>query len=219
LGLHKRGIAVGIEAAIEGGSLALFCDGTEIDGMVGSKGISRAEDILPNLDRLLHRNGFNREEIEKVAVSTGPGSFTGIKIGIATAIGLADGLRCPVVGTSALEAMTHDIETDGRILTAVPVGRDFVAAQCFLKTGEKTHPVSNPELLTAIQFIHTFTGMRGHSVLHSGLIERVGSAKSSNIIYAVSNIASLLIKVDLSGLTRKDIIPLFIDRKPFAVVG
>ena len=219
MGSSEHRIIVGIESAIEGGSLVLYRDGVEIDGLIGEKGISRAEDILPNLDQLLLRNGLRREEIGKVVVATGPGSFTGIKIGISTALGLADGLDCPAVGISSLEALTYAVQTDGDVFTAVPVGRDFVATQHFKKNGDVAIPFSDPKLLTETPFTQLLNIAQGVAVLYSGLIGRLDSVSHPKVIDAGANIASLVVKGDLFGASRKNIVPLFIDRKPIATAG
>ena len=212
-----QGITIGIESAIEGGSLALYRDWTDIDGTVGEKGISRAEDILPGIDLLLRRNQLQRQEIGRIVVTTGPGSFTGIKIGIATALGFADGIGCPVVGISSLDAMTYLVGTDGLILPAVPIGRDFVAVQFFNKISGKAEPISAPEILTEAQFIHTLKTTQSLAVLHSELIERLSSVNATPPVDAGQNIASLAVRGYFGGAGRQDIVPLFIDRKPPAV--
>lgn len=197
----------------------MFRETNQIDASIGGKGVSRAEDVLPQLDLLLLRNDLYRGQIGRVAVSTGPGSFTGIKIGISIAMGLADGLGCPVVGLSALEAMACGVESERSIFTAVPVGRDLVAAQHFARSGGKVRSVSNPRLLTETHFIEESANVNGVTVLHSSLIPRLSSIKVANIVDAGPNIASLIVRGDFEGQSRTDIIPLFIDRKPPAIAG
>lgn len=223
MGTGKQKITVGIESAIEGGSATLFHNGAEIDGMVGESGISRAEDILPNIDLLLRRNCLEREDIGTIVVATGPGSFTGIKIGIATALGMGDGLDRPVVGITSLHAMTYAVETDRQVISAVPIGRNFVAAQRFEKIAGKASPIAVPELFTETQFLHTLKNTPGIAVLYSGLIDRLSSidevVNPGTVVGAGPNIASLSVRGHLSGAATRDIVPLFIDRKPPAVVG
>jgi tRNA threonylcarbamoyladenosine biosynthesis protein TsaB len=210
---------IGIEAAIDGGSLSLFIDGKEVDHYVGEKGISRAEGLLPTLDRMLRQNEVSRKQIDKVVVSTGPGSFTGIKIGIASAMGLADGLDRPLVGMSALAALTSAVEAEEDLLTAVPVGRDLVCIQQFNRSAGEWRPTSNAELLSETEFLHALTMNNGTAVLYDQLYRRHPFTPADSVFSAGSNIASLLVRSDLNGHCSSDVTPFFIDRKPPAVVS
>ena len=137
--LARTETIIAIESAISGGSLSLWSKGSEIDCWIGEGGVSRAEDLLPNIAELLTRNAIPREMVGGIAVSIGPGSFTGIRIGIATALGLKDALRIPVTGVSVLEAIAFD-GSSGCALAAVPMGRDAICYQAFDLTA--TGPVT-----------------------------------------------------------------------------
>lgn len=76
-------------------------DGDEVLG----ERTSRAVTVLEDIDALLRQAGAHTRELEGVAVGTGPGSFTGVRIGLATARGLALGLGLPVAGVSTLDAL------------------------------------------------------------------------------------------------------------------
>ena len=61
--------------------------------------------LLPMTESLLAANGFTIADVDGVIVGRGPGSFTGVRIGVATAKGLAHGLACPLWGVSTLDAI------------------------------------------------------------------------------------------------------------------
>ncbi len=63
--------------------------------------------LLPIIDEALSKSGIDRKEIGLIAVGTGPGSFTGLRIGIATAKGLGTALDCPLAGVSTLDALAR----------------------------------------------------------------------------------------------------------------
>src|SRR6185503_16866701 len=69
--------------------------------------------------------------ITKLAVSTGPGSYTGIRIGIGTALGLKNGLNIPCVGVPVTEAIHVVSSRREKIVTAIPMGRNDIAYQEF----------------------------------------------------------------------------------------
>ena len=65
--------------------------------------------LFPSLDFLLNSVGIQLPDISCVAVAVGPGSFTGLRVGLATAKGLAHSLRIPIVGVSSLEGLAAQV--------------------------------------------------------------------------------------------------------------
>ncbi len=75
------------------------------DGEVLGELRSRAVTLLEDVDALLRRGGLRDSQLEGIAVGTGPGSFTGLRIGLATARALSFALDAPVAGVSTLDAL------------------------------------------------------------------------------------------------------------------
>src|SRR5213083_428247 len=73
------------------------------DGEVLGERTSRAVTVLEDVDALLRQAGAHTRELDGIAVGIGPGSFTGVRIGLATALALALGV--PVAGVSTLDAL------------------------------------------------------------------------------------------------------------------
>lgn len=71
--------------------------------------LTHSQTIMPMIDELLKRVSLDISDIDLFACSEGPGSFTGLRIGIGTIKGLAYGLDKPVCGVSTLEALAHNI--------------------------------------------------------------------------------------------------------------
>ncbi len=69
-----------------------------------------SERLLDEIDRLLQAAEMNKSDIEGIAVDVGPGSFTGLRIGVMTAKTLAFALKVPVAGISSFEALTQGIK-------------------------------------------------------------------------------------------------------------
>lgn len=70
--------------------------------------LTHSEKILPMIDELLKNSGYTIDDVEVIGVSEGPGSFTGVRIGIATAKGLAYSKGLPIVPVSSLEALAEN---------------------------------------------------------------------------------------------------------------
>jgi len=83
---------------------------------------SYADALLPVIEDMLAKAGRRKEDLASVGVTIGPGSFTGIRIGVATGKGLAWGLGCDLVGVTSLAAMAGALlDENPRAQLAVPV--------------------------------------------------------------------------------------------------
>lgn len=80
--------------------------GDSVDTLVEDMAQGQAERIFPAIDELLARNGKSYADLTRIAVTTGPGSFTGLRIGLSAARGLGLALGIPVVGVPSLLALS-----------------------------------------------------------------------------------------------------------------
>lgn len=71
-----------------------------------------AERLLATVERLLSEAGWHREQLDRIGVGVGPGSFTGIRVGVALAQGIGLGLDRPVLGVGSLRAMCRGVPGD-----------------------------------------------------------------------------------------------------------
>ena len=99
-----------IETATPAQSVALLDEDRLLaEASYDAKG-SRGGLLLPTVDHVLRKAGVAAKDLDAVAVSIGPGSFTGLRVGLATAKGLALGTGAAVVGVSTLEALAEGYE-------------------------------------------------------------------------------------------------------------
>lgn len=100
-----------LETATKSCSVALAKDGNLLcfKEEVSEK-YSHSEQLTPFIDSLLKEQGIALSDLDAIAVSKGPGSYTGLRIGVSTAKGLCYALDKPLIGISTLEAMASGIE-------------------------------------------------------------------------------------------------------------
>lgn len=98
----------------------------EVDGVsTWEAGYRHGETLLPSIERLLGEQDIRRSRLTGVVVGIGPGAFTGLRVGLATAKGIAHGLALPLVGVSTAEALlaASGIERPVLLLPAGPSER------------------------------------------------------------------------------------------------
>jgi tRNA threonylcarbamoyladenosine biosynthesis protein TsaB len=98
---------LGIESSSRRGSVALLEDERLIASIEHEQPNSHAERLLPLLERLLAEAGWPKSSLDRLGVGVGPGSFTGLRAGIALAEGLSVGLDRPLWGIGSLQAMAR----------------------------------------------------------------------------------------------------------------
>ncbi len=124
---------------------------TLIGSTVINAGKSHSELLLPAIENLMRAAGLNYSDIDLFACSSGPGSFTGVRIGVSTVKGLAFGFNKPCVGVSATEALAYNFTNiDGIICPAMDARRSqlynalFISENGVIKrlTPDRTIPAS-----------------------------------------------------------------------------
>lgn len=123
-------IWLGIETSLRPGSVASVADdrGTALIELPGD--VSTSESLLPSLERLLDGMGIRGDALAGIGVCLGPGSYTGLRIGAATAMGLSSGWRVPLKGVPALRAIAFATRSEAPVLSVIRAreGEVFAAA-------------------------------------------------------------------------------------------
>jgi tRNA threonylcarbamoyladenosine biosynthesis protein TsaB len=113
-----------------------------------------AEKLTPWIADLLRQLSVEPEQIDAVAVTVGPGSFTGVRVGVATAQGLAVALKIPLVPIDSLEACAFDTDpTDLPIAVVIDAGRGEICGQIFGWTPEGPVSQSPAEIFEPETFL------------------------------------------------------------------
>lgn len=90
--------------------VAVMADGKVLFEAATQNGRNHSISLMPLIDQALHVSGLKLTDLDRLAVVMGPGSFTGVRIGISTAKGLAHGASLPCVAVDALEALAKGAE-------------------------------------------------------------------------------------------------------------
>jgi tRNA threonylcarbamoyladenosine biosynthesis protein TsaB len=124
-------LILSIETATLAGSISLSRGIKVLATTSGDPQISHSNTLLADIDQLLQQANVNLHDVECFAVATGPGSFTGLRIGLATVKALAETLGKPCLGIPTLAAIAHSAGLSERTLAMLPAGRGEVFAQSF----------------------------------------------------------------------------------------
>ena len=108
-----------LETSAKAASAAIVEGGEILAESTLNVGLTHSETLMPAVDFLLRTAKLSAKDLDAVAVSRGPGSFTGIRIGIGAAKGLAQGWGLPCVGVSTLEGLAWNFQGLDRTVCAV----------------------------------------------------------------------------------------------------
>ena len=121
-------LILGLDTSGKYGSIALArCEGQTCQGfeVVPLEGGTFSAQLVPQIAALLEKHGFNKHQVDGFAVVSGPGSFTGLRVGLAAIKALAEVLGKPVAAVSLLEAVAG-AKGSGRVVSALDAGRGEV---------------------------------------------------------------------------------------------
>ena len=132
-----------LDTATSSCSVALWADGVRA-GRSAEMERGHAEALMPMVIEVLAQAGCTFPDLDLVAVTVGPGSFTGLRIGLAAARGMALAANLPCVGVTTLEAVAASIDVrrhaDKVVLAALDSKRGDIFAQAFAPAGRPLGP-------------------------------------------------------------------------------
>jgi tRNA threonylcarbamoyladenosine biosynthesis protein TsaB len=124
-------IILSLETAMLGGSVFLGTPNTVLATRKGDPKISHSNSLLGDISACLDEAGLALQDIDLFACASGPGSFTGLRIGIATLKALAATLNRSCAGVPTLNAVAHSAGASSRTVALLPAGRGELFAQMF----------------------------------------------------------------------------------------
>lgn len=148
LGIDASGLLAGVALARSGRLLGeVRCDVRA----------AASERVLPQVDLLLSDFELEMTDLGRIGVALGPGSFTGLRVALATAKGLARGLSIPLIGISSLQARSYALQAEGQaVLVATAHRRGVVFCGAGRWTGDRFEellPESSRQLTKACEWV------------------------------------------------------------------
>ena len=140
-------------------SIAIIEDGRVLDEMHVLSEEEHSQTLMPMIEKMFNDNNMDLDEIDLIGCSRGPGSFTGIRIGIATAKAFSDAKNIPLIGVDSLEALAYSVviekeNNDCEILAMINAKNDNVYAATYLVNNGKLNMVKNAEIMNLTETVN-----------------------------------------------------------------
>ena len=144
-----------IETATKNCSVSISKNGeTIVCKQIAEQGYSHAEKLHLFIEEVINQCSISFSDLSAVAVSKGPGSYTGLRIGVSAAKGLCFGLEIPLIAIDTLEILANQLQVqDGIIITMIDARRMEVYSAVFDSNHNKTREVK-AEILTEESFVN-----------------------------------------------------------------
>jgi tRNA threonylcarbamoyladenosine biosynthesis protein TsaB len=125
-----------IDSSTKVGSVSLINDDKLVGERLLNLKLNHAPRLMPEIISIVDKCGFSREDLTGIGVTVGPGSFTGTRIGVATAKTLAQSLDIPIVGVSTLKGLASSLKyVTGYICPMIDARRNRVFTALYQGTG------------------------------------------------------------------------------------
>lgn len=122
-----------LESSAKAASCAVLADGIPLATAWQATGLTHSRTLLPMVQDMLHSSELELSDMDAIAIAAGPGSFTGLRIGLASVKGLSWAADKPCIGVSTLEGMAHPLRhMDGIIVCAMDARRSQIYNAVFL---------------------------------------------------------------------------------------
>lgn len=160
--VNSKPLILSIETATRAGSLALARGDEMLASYVGDAKVSHSTNLLEEIERMMYEAGVKLSDVDAFAVAAGPGSFTGLRIGLATTKSFAATLNRPCVGIQTLHAVALSAGESDATIALLPAGRGEVFAQRFAVTVDGVvHPFESTTHIRPDSLLDKIVSIRG----------------------------------------------------------
>lgn len=143
--------------------------------------LTHSQVILPICKNVLKSAGLELSDVDVIAAAAGPGSYTGLRIGIAAVKAMCFTLGKPCIGVSTLEALAYNVSLHRGIICAVMAARlDLVYCAVFRSDGKNVTRVTEDGILPLDELVSRLEAMDGDVVTVGDCAERVSASEKLN---------------------------------------
>lgn len=209
-------LVLGIETSTPAASVTIGSEQGIIGSCLVSRGASHGTFILPAVEFLMKEADLSYRNLSAIAVGLGPGLFTGMRVGVATAKTLAQALSVPIIGVSSLDLLAFDVRYSAKLICPVIDAKRKEVFFAFYRqvpggiTRESSYVVGSPErLLAEVEGMKDDFLMVGNgALLYRSRLERANKVEFGSMANAFPRAASL-VELALPRLFREDFDRLF----------
>lgn len=149
---------------------------------INDGGYSHAENLHPFIDLLLQETQLDYKDLAAIAVSKGPGSYTGLRIGVSAAKGLCFALEIPLISMDTLEALSHKVHTDSGVIIPILDARRMEVYQAVFSCKHKA--ITATEAVVVDKDTYNALLIRGNVTFIGDAVEKVkGILEHPNAIF------------------------------------
>jgi tRNA threonylcarbamoyladenosine biosynthesis protein TsaB len=149
-------LILAIETATRAGGVAVARGQDVLASITGDPTVSHSSNLIEMVESVLHASGVTLAAVDLFAVAVGPGSFTGLRIGLATIKAFAVHLDRKAIGVSTLAAVAHASGVNDEVVSLLPAGRGEVFAQRFSVNYGNVSALDEPRHLSPAAVIEKY---------------------------------------------------------------
>jgi tRNA threonylcarbamoyladenosine biosynthesis protein TsaB len=179
----REPLILAVETGTRAGSVSLARGVEVLSAGLGDGASSHSTDLIENIERVLREGNAKLSDIDLFAVTVGPGSFTGLRIGLATVKAFAVCVQKPCAAVSTLAAIAHAAGDSERTVSILPAGRGEVYAQAFSVRGEIVQALDRASHIKPSELLEKYGNVRTIRWAGEGAHQHIETLRQ----YAVDN--------------------------------
>jgi tRNA threonylcarbamoyladenosine biosynthesis protein TsaB len=210
--MSSEPLILAVETATLAGSIVIARGAQIIGGLNGNPDVSHSNTLLADLDRLLNATNVRLADVDLFAVAAGPGSFTGLRIGIATVKALAATLGRSCAAIPTLQSVALSGGVSDATVALLPAGRGEVFAQLFAVSNDGPVAADEAAHIAPRKMIEKYGSLERllwcgeGAIAQRELIESAAGAKAWRIAALPENLAQHVAALALGRFRRDQLV-------------
>lgn len=192
---------LGIETSSVVSSVAVMNENQLLGEITIQAGLTHSEQLVPHIQSLLEMARVQKTDLKGIVVASGPGSFTGLRIGMGTAKAMAYALRIPLYGVMTMDSLARNIPyTTDIICTVIDAQKKHVYAALYTYEDSQLKIIESPFIVEAVSLVERLRTQQNRVIFVGDGIKRIAplieddeSLIISNPIYRIPKASSLLL--------------------------